>query len=492
MKHDQNASLRRRKKGILMSFLAAAAVLYLTACAEVPEPMETRATTFSDTSTVAPSESQSDGVQTTAPQTTEDPNGEPADTAQTTTDSVHPVPPPDDADEETGIHTETTETLESIPYDTVYEYSDQYYEDERFVRVSGIDGCRLVTLVTTYQGGKVTDVSEHTEVLYQPTNEVIVIGTKKVITYGTAIVTENEVPFETEYVYDENAYDDERTTVQAGQNGYTTSEYRITYEKGVEVARELVTSEVTPPVPEILRIGTKPAYTEERVTREENFVSYETVYEYDSTLEEGVQQVIVEGKDGYTENTYRITYYHGEEISRELVERTVHEPQNEVIVIGTKKEETFGMPYVDAAHGGYDYNVTQDFGGSNNHGGIDFGVWYGEPIVSVMSGTVVYAYDEGDIPTSDLRWTYGTYVVVEHENGMRTYYAHLSSRTVSVGDTVEKGEIVGYSGNTGRVSPAPTPSNPLAGTHLHFEIRVWNGSTYVKADPKDYLPRWNY
>lgn len=481
MKNVRNTSRRQRKKALLMSFLASAAVLYLTSCSDSPEPIDTRMTSaYTDIQTEQTSPMAS--AETTAALETTD-VAEPPDT-----DS----PPLDPSDEIPQIHTEKEEILETIPYDTIYEYSEEYYEGESVTRISGIDGCKLVTVVTTYQMEEVTDVDRTEDVLFLPRDEVIVIGTKETTTYGTIFINEKEVPFETEYEYDPDTYDDEETVVREGANGYTTSEYRITYEKGIEVSRELVSSKVTAPVSRLIRVGTRPAQSEITVTKNEDIVEYDTEYEYDSTLEDGVREVRIVGVNGYTENTYRVMYYHGEEISRELVKSTVHEPQNEVIVIGTKKEETFGMPYIDAAHGGYDYNVTQDYGGSNNHGGIDFGVWYGNPIVSVMSGTVIYAYDEGDLPTSDLRWTYGTYVVVEHENGTRSYYAHLKSRTVSVGDYVSKGEIVGYSGNTGRVSPVPTPDNPLAGTHLHFEIRVWNGSTYVKADPKDYLPRWIY
>lgn len=149
---------------------------------------------------------------------------------------------------------------------------------------------------------------------------------------------------------------------------------------------------------------------------------------------------------------------------------------------------TFEMPFADKAHGGIDYRVTQDF--SSSHGGLDIGVYWGTPITAATDGTVVYAYNDGDLSQSDLRWTYGTFVVVESPDGIyRTYYAHMSRRAVSVGDTVKQGDVVGYSGNTGRVSSSA--SGPYAGTHLHFEVRVLTGGTYVKHDPKEYLPWWN-
>lgn len=149
---------------------------------------------------------------------------------------------------------------------------------------------------------------------------------------------------------------------------------------------------------------------------------------------------------------------------------------------------TFEMPFADKAHGGTDYRVTQDF--SSTHGGLDIGVYWGNPILASTDGKVVYAYNDGDLPQSDLRWTYGTYVVVESPDGIyRTYYAHMSRRAVSVGDEVKQGDVVGYSGNTGRVSSSS--SGKYAGTHLHFEVRVLTGGTYIKHDPKEYLPWWN-
>ncbi len=487
MKNDSSASNPKwhRRKIVLMSFLAAIAALYLTSCSDIPDPMDTRMTVFSDD---AEQTSYPNGIETTTKNFDSEETTAPFETMpQESTSTTSPADPSNE-----DIHSETNEFLEAIPYGTVYEYSDRYYEGDQIVRIAGVNGCRSITVVTTYKNGEIIDVEREESLLFTPTDEVMVIGTKEVFTYGKVVTTENIVPFTTEYEYDSASYDDEQTVVVEGKNGSTLVEYLITYEKGVEISRELVSRTVIEPISKLIRVGTKPAYAETNVTERDSIVKYTTKYEYDSTLEEGVRKLKTAGINGYTEKIYKITYYHGEEASRELVQSTVHKPQDEIIIIGTKKEEIFGMPYIDAAHGGYDYNVTQDYGGSNNHGGIDFGVWYGSPIVAVMSGTVIYAYNDGDLPTSDLRWTYGTYVVVEHENGTCSYYAHLKSRTVSVGDKVSKGDIVGYSGNTGRVSPAPTAENPLAGTHLHFEIRVWNGSTYVKADPKNYLPRWNY
>ncbi|MBR7162062.1 MAG: G5 domain-containing protein [Clostridia bacterium] len=300
-------------------------------------------------------------------------------------------------------------------------------------------------------------------------------------------VKEDVIPFDVHYIYDENFYDDETVTVKEGADGYTLSVYRIVYENGKEISRERISFTVTEPKAGEVIVGTKPAYTEGTETKKENAVSFATRYEYDPTLEAGVTQIKTHGADGYTEVFYRITYYKGKEIGRERISEKVYAPVEKVVVVGTK-EQAFYMPFLDASRGGYNYPVTQSF--SSTHRALDFGVWYGDPICAVKGGKVIVAYDDGYFSKDNILWTYGTYVVIEHEDGMRSYYAHLKSRTVSVGDTVSGGQIIGYSGNTGRVNPAPTASKPYAGTHLHFEIRVKKDGVYVTTDPRAYLPYW--
>lgn len=490
MKKHGKFSKKYRWKLIFMSFLAAASMLYLASCANGPDPLETNLTALTDdvSDPVSNGDHWNETTRVTSASTPPETTMESSTSApvQTTETTGEPERPPE-------VHRETTYSEEEIPYQTVYESSPRYYEGDEIEKIAGRNGRKRITTITTYTDGEISDVEILEEILSEPTDCVMLVGTRELLTYGYKTAVTEDVPYATLYEYDSNSYDDEKVVIQNGVRGCTTSQYIITYYRGVEISRSLLSTAKTEGKDQIIRVGTIPAYAEATYSEKGDTVRYTTIYEYDDTLDEGTRKVKVTGVNGYTERVYQINYYHGEEISRTQIQSIVHEPIDEVIVIGTKKtEETFGMPYIDAAHGGYDYNVTQYFGGSNSHGGIDFGVYYGNAIVSVMSGTVVYAYDDGDLPQSDLRWTYGTYVVIEHENGIRTYYAHMKDRTVSVGDKVSKGEVIGHSGNTGRVSPVPTPSNPLAGTHLHFEVRVWNGSTYVKTDPREYLPRWNY
>lgn len=86
------------------------------------------------------------------------------------------------------------------------------------------------------------------------------------------------------------------------------------------------------------------------------------------------------------------------------------------------------------------------------HKGIDVKVYKGDSILAAFSGRVVKAAYE--------RRGYGHYIVLEHDNGTRTVYAHLSKRLVKYGEKVYSGQLIGKGGNTGRST----------GSHLHFEI----------------------
>ena len=91
------------------------------------------------------------------------------------------------------------------------------------------------------------------------------------------------------------------------------------------------------------------------------------------------------------------------------------------------------------------------------HEGIDIGCGMGSNVYAAEKGTVEFAGYSGN---------YGIKVVIAHENGMKTIYAHLSMAGVSKGSIVEKGQLIAHSGNTGRST----------GPHLHFEIRNASGT----------------
>ncbi len=137
-----------------------------------------------------------------------------------------------------------------------------------------------------------------------------------------------------------------------------------------------------------------------------------------------------------------------------------------------------GQTTSNAALGGYIWpvssrRITSPFGNRNtgiagastNHKGVDIGgVYYSSEVHAAKAGTVI---------VSQYSSSYGNYVVVSHGSGNTTLYAHMSSRSVSVGQWVDQGDVLGITGSTGISS----------GPHLHFEITE-NG---VRVDPLQYL-----
>lgn len=300
-----------------------------------------------------------------------------------------------------------------------------------------------------------------------------------------------ETEFETVYIDDPEAYEDEEEIIEEGAPGKVQVKVFEVWLGGelTAVREERIT--VSEPQNRVIKRGTKPILHFEENTVTETLEKYSTIYEECDTMEVGTKKLKTEGKDSVSVRTYKYTYIKGELTHKELVSEQVTERVDEVILVGTKKvQQTFGMPFIDASHGGVNYKLTQSYGGSNNHLGLDFAVYYGDPIIAVMDGTVIEAYDEGYFSKNNILWTYGTYVVIQHD-GYRTYYAHLRTRNVSVGDKVKKGDIIGTSGNTGRINTSAT--GPYAGTHLHFEIRKYYPAkkVYHTVDPKLYLPWWN-
>ncbi len=100
-------------------------------------------------------------------------------------------------------------------------------------------------------------------------------------------------------------------------------------------------------------------------------------------------------------------------------------------------------------------------------------------------GAKFYAVADGVVTKSSyIASSNGHYINIDHGNGLSSLGAHLDARYVSVGDKVKQGQVIGLVGNTGNCWPRPTESNPVAGSHLHFEMRL-NGN---RINPEIYLP----
>lgn len=123
-------------------------------------------------------------------------------------------------------------------------------------------------------------------------------------------------------------------------------------------------------------------------------------------------------------------------------------------------------------------DITCGFYGYSNHNGVDFarnskGAVQGVPVLAAKSGVVVTSMAK---IRGGSYYSYGEYIVIDHQDGTMTLYAHMQpgSRTVNKGDYVSQGQQIGNVGMTGNAT----------GYHLHFEVRV-NGRS---VNPTQYLP----
>ena len=120
------------------------------------------------------------------------------------------------------------------------------------------------------------------------------------------------------------------------------------------------------------------------------------------------------------------------------------------------------------------YVITSPYGEDRgySHGGVDIGAPMGSTIVAADSGTVIATYNGcphnwGKNGSCGCGGGFGNYVFIDHGNGKITIYGHLTNAIVSTGQTVSKGQTIGYSGSTGNST----------GPHLQFECR-YNGVKY--------------
>jgi murein DD-endopeptidase MepM/ murein hydrolase activator NlpD len=134
-----------------------------------------------------------------------------------------------------------------------------------------------------------------------------------------------------------------------------------------------------------------------------------------------------------------------------LEEQVIEQPVSAVAKKGTKVvlgEGTgkFARPVLSP-------NITSSFGmrWGKMHKGID--ITGNKNIMASDNGVVIYVGDKGD--------GYGNQVILDHQNGYRTVYGHLSQILTTKGKVVEKGEKIGIMGSTG----------DSTGTHLHFEVQ---------------------
>ena len=190
-------------------------------------------------------------------------------------------------------------------------------------------------------------------------------------------------------------------------------------------------------------------------------------YVEDDSLESGKVKILVQEEVGIKNVLYEETWVNGVlKQGNKLSETTVKHPVRGKIAVGTKLVNLIGTGnYVWPIDNPY---ITTDFGGYAGHTGTDFINRYGVY-------TSVYAVDSGIVDETGYRTDMGYYVMINHQNGIRTFYMHLNVPAyVKEGENVYRGQIIGQEGNTGE----------SYGAHLHLTFEV-DG---VRVNACRYLP----
>jgi len=198
---------------------------------------------------------------------------------------------------------------------------------------------------------------------------------------------------------------------------------------------------------------------------EKETIAYKTEIKEDDSMPKGEEKVSQEGENGESLIHYSMTKQNGSKIKQEVLsEKVIKEPVNEIIIKGTKIIPSRGTGDLAwPAVGGYiSSGLGQRWG--KLHKGID---------IARPSDRTIKAADNGTVISAGYNGGYGNKVVIDHNNGMKTVYAHLSSISVSVGQVVSQGQKLGVMGSTGNST----------GIHLHFEVHE-DGNL---KNPQDYL-----
>lgn len=189
----------------------------------------------------------------------------------------------------------------------------------------------------------------------------------------------------------------------------------------------------------------------------EKKIAYKTEKTRTKSLTAGTTKVEQKGENGLKRITSDFIYMDGELADEIIVESvTVKQPVTEKVLVGTKSAGGGGGAstgnYMRPVSGGY---ISSKYGyrGREFHTGVDIAAPKGTPIMAADGGTVASVVYSGS--------GYGYHVIINHSNGEQTLYGHCSAIYVSVGEKVDKGQVIAAVGQTGRAY----------GYHCHFEVR---------------------
>ena len=222
------------------------------------------------------------------------------------------------------------------------------------------------------------------------------------------------------------------------------------------------------------------------ITREENYnevIPFDTDYTTTNKRFKDDRWITTNGVNGESAVVANVSYINGVEVGRSVLSRvTLKSPVTQVIAIGTVERPTVAASASTTEAGKFIWPLPQGVGTVGygwgeypGHTGQDIMAPYGTPIFAGDSGVITEIYYEENANYLSCNGGYGNLVVITHDNGMKTYYAHCSAiADIYVGQRVTAGENIAFVGSTGR----------SFGNHVHVEVHIGG----QKVNPTPYLP----
>lgn len=202
---------------------------------------------------------------------------------------------------------------------------------------------------------------------------------------------------------------------------------------------------------------------------------FKTDEKYDDNTVIGQERVEQEGVNGLDRVSQKVKKVNGNIVYVDLQDKTVlKDPINRIIVKGNKyvpdvgSLTNWGWPTDSGWILSSNYGYRSMWGGRELHTGLD--------IAGTGYGSRIYATNNGRVMIAESHYSYGNYVVINHNNGYMTVYAHMSRIAARVGQVVARGDVIGYVGCTGSCT----------GPHVHYEI--WKGAKYNHINPAILYP----
>ena len=351
----------------------------------------------------------------------------PADTAAATDTAVPAdtaAPTDTTAPADTAAPTDTTAATDTVaPADTAAPAEGQEMTAEQYAATDGIVGMgfdRDILVSETYvTADKITDTAT-----------------------ALADITQQNVE---KGVYEVKVGDCLSTIAE--DHGMSTSDLLsmnpdLQVDSNILVGDEIVVT--VPETPLSVVVSEQKTYTEE----------YDAPVQYvdDDTAYQGTNTVVQEAVKGERVVTAVIEYTNGTETNRDIIHEEIKKAAvAKVVKRGTKSRPTYIRPI---SGGRQTSGYGQRWG--RLHKGVDW---------ACSVGTTVHAARGGKVVSAGWNGSYGYSVLIDHGDGIKTRYAHMSKLSVKAGQYVDQGDTLGKSGNTGRST----------GPHLHFEVIV-NGS----------------